>query len=181
MFEMTAGGVRVRLGFGFFAMVLFYYYLFDSKTAVLTAALSACFLHELGHLAVMLLLGEKPRAVCLYAGGMKILPPYHLTDRTKQTLILSAGCAVNLLFAGVSMLIGAEEMLRVHLTAGLLNLLPFSALDGGRLMELYLPTKVRRAAAVLSAVIIALGIRATGVCFGALLIAVFAAAAEFAM
>ena len=181
MLSWDMGGMKVRVYFGFFAMICFYFYIFDSGSAEMCAALTACFLHELGHLAAMFALGEKPRAVCLYCGGMKLLPARRMTERPKQAVILAAGCTVNLILALTSLAIGAEDFSRVQLATGLLNLLPFSALDGGRLMRLFLPENARRAAAVVTGALLTACITAAGSPPLALMLAAYATAAEFLM
>ena len=181
MLAFIFGGTKIRIYFGFFAMICFYFYLYDSDSAGIGMALTACFLHELGHLTAMMALSERPRAICLYCGGLKIIPPYDLIDRPKKTVILAAGCAVNLVIAAIALPLGAYSFLRIHLATGMLNLLPFKALDGGKLLMLYLPESVRRAFAVAAASILISCIAAVGGSPIALLIALYAAAAEFIM
>ena len=181
MLEVRIVGVRVRLCFGFFAAVTAYYYVYHQDQSGVAAALTACLLHELGHLAAMLLFGERPRALYLYAGGIKLIPPRRSPSRGRQAVILSAGCAVNFLLARISYLIGAERLMYVNLAVGILNLLPFSALDGGRLAELCLPYKVRRAAAAVTLLLMTAAVVILGGEPMALLVTAFAAAAEFFM
>ncbi len=180
MLRFRLGGVSIRLYFGFFAMLTFYFYLYGGDSGAVGAALTCCLLHETGHLAAMLLLGCPPKAVCFYAGGIKLVPKSRLVPRPRQTIILAAGCAVNFLLAAVSGALGLRGLMYVSLVVGLINLLPLKALDGGRLISLYLPEKTR---GIIAAVTV---LPLIGAVFAvsppaAFMFAVFAAAAELIM
>ncbi|MCR5121751.1 MAG: peptidase M50 [Ruminococcus sp.] len=180
MLRFRLGGVSIRIYFGFFAMLTFYFYLYGRDSGAVGAALTCCLLHETGHLAAMLLLGFRPKAVCFYAGGIKLVPKSGVVPRPQQTVILAAGCTVNLLLAAVSGTVGLHELMCVSLAVGLINLLPLKALDGGRLMALYLPEKARvvtAAATVLPLCAAAFAVSPPS----ALFLAAFAAAAELLM
>ncbi len=131
-------------------------------------------------LAAMLLLGYPPRALCFYAGGIKLVPCRRVVPRGRQTVILAAGCAVNAALAGVSYAAGLGALVYVNLAVCLLNLLPLSCLDGGRLLMLYLPERARKTAAALT--VLPLCIAAAVISPpSAVMIALFAAASETVM
>lgn len=137
MLVFRVGTVKVRLGFGFFAVLMLYLYIGQQTGGLVVTALICCLLHEAGHLSAMLLYGCTPRAVTFYAGGIRISTRWtNRLTKPARGVILSAGCAVNLLLAGVSFLMGREDLAAVNLSLALFNLLPLPALDGGRLLLL---------------------------------------------
>ena len=180
MLGFRVGGVRIRLYFGFFAMLTLYFYLYGRDTAAVGAALICCLLHELGHLAAMLLLGYPPRALCFYAGGIKLVPCRRVVPRGRQAAMLSAGCAVNAVLAAVSYAAGLSTLMYVNIAMCLLNLLPLSCLDGGRLLALYLPERARKITAALT-VLPLCALAAAVSPPSAVMVALFAAAAETVM
>ena len=137
MLEFEVFSVKVRLYFGFFAVLMLYLYIGGRTGALVEAALVCCLLHELGHLTAMFLFGCLPRRVSFYAGGIRITPRgMNRLSRTAGAVILSAGCLVNLLLAGASWLAGLEGIVRINLGLAAFNLLPLPWLDGGRLLAL---------------------------------------------
>ena len=180
MLRFRAGNVTIRLYFGFFAMLAFYYYFYGSDALSVCAALVCCLLHEAGHLTAMLLTGHTPQAICFYAGGIKLVPQRGAVPRSRQALILAAGCAVNMTLAGVSLITGQQRLMYTNLAVGLINLLPLSCLDGGRLLSLFISEKARRvvAAFTLLPVLAAVSYASPA---AAVMLAVFSAAAELVM
>lgn len=163
MFEVNIGAVRVRLYFGFFAVVLFSFFAGQADSFGVIAALICCILHELGHLAAMCLLSSPPDKICFYAGGIKIIPRRAGMDsRAVSAVILAAGCAVNFLLAAISRSLGLIQLFEINLALGVFNFLPFSYFDGGRILELYAPDGVRKACAAVCAVLLTAAILLTG-------------------
>lgn len=137
MLTFKTGGVRVRLYFGFFAVLMVYLYIGGRTGAWVEAALICCLLHESGHLAAMLLFGCPPHTVSFYAGGIRISTRgIGRLGRGARAVILSAGCAVNLTLAAASYLLGIERLAGINLALAAFNLLPLPQLDGGRLLRL---------------------------------------------
>lgn len=182
MLEANLHGIRVRFYFGFFAAVMLYFYMMKSDPLGITAALCSCLMHELGHLSVMCLLSAPPESVNFYFGGIKIIPKHGFCARPAMTAILSAGCAVNLLAAAVSAVIGLDRLCCINLALGLVNMLPFSSLDGGHLLELYGPPRLRRGLAVFLSITIAVAVIRSGTfSWSAAALLVFIACSEFFM
>ena len=127
--KFTAFGIRFEISFLFTAFVSVM--LLTDKTGALHYFLAAAVLHEAAHLAVMLSIGQKPRAVRLIPGGVN-LEERDIATGSEEAAILLAGPFINLA-AG---LISSGRFATVNLALGLFNLLPVAGLDGGRLMEL---------------------------------------------
>lgn len=106
------------------------------KAGTAVFCLLSCFLHELGHIAVLLGEGNIPRKITFCGGGIR------LDVGGKYSIpALFAGCFVNfLLFC--TFCFGESEKIQlfavVNLLTGLLNLLPIRPLDGGMLLERFL-------------------------------------------
>ncbi|MCI5752723.1 MAG: site-2 protease family protein [Oscillospiraceae bacterium] len=133
MIELRFYGVRIRVCFGFlFINALMT--LFSGNIAVL--ALCACLLHELGHMAVMKLFGQKIYSVTFYGAGVKISPKKGtILTKWREAAVLCAGCGVNAL---LFMLFGCSPFGLINLFLCVFNMLPAGGLDGGRLLKLFL-------------------------------------------
>lgn len=126
------------------------------KTGTAVFCLAACFLHELGHITV--LLGEEniPRKITFYGGGIRL----DIGGRYSIPALF-AGCFANfLLFCFFCF--GKNEEIRlfavVNLLTGMLNMLPVRPLDGGMLLEIFLlrhfsPEKIGKVMKAVEAVV----------------------------
>lgn len=151
MLEFKAFGMKIRFCFGFFAALMLYLYAGRYHTADIFAATCCCLLHELGHLTAMFAADCPPRAVSFYAGGISISPgKTALANRTTQTIILSAGCAVNFFLAAISHMLGMESLSDINLALGIFNMLPYRCFDGGRIISLYLGDKTADALSLIT-------------------------------
>ena len=178
MLEFSVCGVKVRVGFGFFAAVMFYFYACDEDTLGVAAVLTCCLLHELGHLSAMFLFGCPPERLTLYAGGFMLTKSFDKQcGRGGELVILAAGCAVNFILAAVSALFGAKTLVSTNLSLAFVNLLPFSSLDGGRMLALF-GTRVRKAAAAVTMLTITAAALYSGITPAAMMAISFAAASE---
>lgn len=134
--ELCAKGIKFRFTFGFFAVwaILIIGY-GSSETAAIT--MISCLLHELGHIGAMKLSGVKVRRLVFYSGGIALTsdPPTEYTDIRREIMILSAGCAVNMMIFAAAYFSGSTLWALVNLSLALFNLLPFSPLDGGRIIK----------------------------------------------
>lgn len=121
---------RVEVGAGFLLVVSLALYLDDQGIVVL--ALLACCLHELGHLAVLYLLGGQLGCLRLSGVGAEMAVQGQLSYLGEIWLAL-AGPLANLLAVAVGT--GGEGyplFCGINLALGALNLLPVAGLDGGR-------------------------------------------------
>ena len=143
MIELKLKRAALRWDFSFFAVLAVFFWL-DSSGFGLTA-LSVCAVHELGHLAVMRCCGIFPESITFYGAGIRISAP-EVESRSipVQSAVYSAGCAVNLLLAGV---LWCFPELRyaavVSLFTGVFNLLPVGEFDGRRLLKLLLISRLK--------------------------------------
>lgn len=127
--------VRPELRFSFLAVLGFM--ICTDREGVMFLGALACILHELGHLAVMLILRRPPTSVVFYGGGI------HICGGSTAFPAVIAGCAVN---AALFLVCGAvpweNERVRLFGVMNLLiaafNLLPVRELDGKRLLDLAL-------------------------------------------
>lgn len=127
---------KVSVNFYFFAF-LCVVSLLDKSGMILFGILSAT-LHELGHLIAMLIIpGQAPAAVCLTPFGIRIGGAPLAEFMSGHIIVLAAGSAVNLLL-GVILLPFAPRLSTLNFVMGAMNLLPVEMLDGGGIMRLLL-------------------------------------------
>ncbi len=150
MLEWRLLGVRCRVSL-LFPAVLTALLLWQPDGLSVTCVL-ASLMHECGHLLAMLWLGCPPDSCTLGAFGMRIeTGQRRLVDYRRALLVSAAGPLVNGVAAGALFWGGSSRTAAVHLTLGVLNLLPAAALDGGEILRclLCLMGQERRAAGVL--------------------------------
>lgn len=134
MLTFRINSIRIELCFGFFLIVAL---ASVGNSQAVAVSLLCCCLHEAGHLAAMYYYGRKPNAICFYGGGVKIKAPLLRLDYKRETVVYSAGCAVNLFlflllsFSGQ----GGTTFAQANLLLCGFNLLPFRQLDGGKLSQ----------------------------------------------
>ncbi len=122
--------MKVEISGGFLLLLAWLNYL-DGQNIV-PLALAACACHELGHFAVIRLLGGDIRALRLSAVGAEMELNAPLTD-ARECLAALAGPGVNLLLAVLSCRWeGGALFAGLNLALACLNLLPVTPLDGGR-------------------------------------------------
>lgn len=131
--------IRIRFTFGFFALwaaVLTANEYLGGKYPALPVFL-LCLAHESGHIIAACAAGLPPESITFYVGGIRMSLENGTGSKglAREILILSAGCAVNLFLAPVLYLWGMRLTAMMSLGLGLFNLLPFSSLDGGRLIK----------------------------------------------
>lgn len=130
--------MKVEISGGFLLLLAWLNYL-DGQNIV-PLALAACACHELGHFAVIRLLGGDIRALRLSAVGAEMELNAPLTD-ARECLAALAGPGVNLLLAVLSCRWeGGALFAGLNLALACLNLLPVTPLDGGRILGCVLTT-----------------------------------------
>lgn len=124
------GNVTYTVEFSFFAAAALTALWGGSRYFFLV--LSACLLHELGHLALLLLLRRRVHSFSLCGAGALIVPEAACCAYWQDILISLAGPCVNVLIGSVLLRCNADISAgMLHLGMGLFNLLPFPNLDGG--------------------------------------------------
>lgn len=135
MIRLKLGNYLLNFDFTFFAVMALFCCLDSGGFGFMSV--SACALHEFGHLIAMKIKREKVSGITFYGGGIKI-------GREKQSssvLVILGGIAVNFVLAAVCLFIKSEYMNifgMINLVIGLFNLLPISCLDGKQLLDLIL-------------------------------------------
>lgn len=101
---------------------------------LLPPALCAAAVHELGHLGAICVVGGQVSRMRLTATGAELCLEGTLSYG-RELLCALAGPLVNLLLAFVAAQAGMVVFAGINLMLGLFNLLPLSALDGGRVIS----------------------------------------------
>lgn len=146
MFEWRIGDTTLRVGVPFFALTALILTL-DRGPVTLSCMLASA-LHEGGHLIPLFLWKHAPRRISLGVFGISILQRTDTLSYAKQSAVLLAGPAVNLLMAALLAATGGSAAaLTAHLVMGCFNLLPVEALDGGQCLYCLLASRYGESAA----------------------------------
>lgn len=123
------GGVEVTGGF----LLLMAWLNYWDTQGLLPAVLAAAAAHELGHWTAVRAVGGRIALLRLSAAGAEIRMEGTLSYG-RELLCALAGPLVNLVLAFGAARVGAEVFAGLNLALGLFNLLPLSALDGGKVL-----------------------------------------------
>lgn len=127
-------GTKISVNF-LFALTLAVISLFDKSGEILFCLIFA-FLHELGHLSVLLLSKEKPKRIVFTPFGIRIERNENKRLNYKtEALCAFMGPAVNIFFAVIFFILENKKLFSVNLALSFLNLLPCEPLDGGKILE----------------------------------------------
>ena len=135
--EVKFKGTKVRISF-FFALSLFVISTFDRSNVICMNLLCAA-LHECGHIAAMILLGERPKEIHFTPFGLRIeRKEMNSMNFRNEALIALAGPMTNFFLALSAVLI--QKILSINLFAfiavntvlGVLNMAVCEPLDGYR-------------------------------------------------
>ena len=166
--------LRLRFGVGFVLLISAIYF-FDTQ-GIIAALMPAVFIHELGHMAVLVFLGAPPRKLTASLSGFSMDYVGSLSCRGELAAALG-GPVFGLLFAFFCAWCGRWlENDFLLLSAGLgcvlnlFNLLPARPLDGGRalcaVLEMKLSSRTALRITTVIGVLISLGLVGFGVyCF----------------
>ena len=130
MIRFVFGGFTVELTFLFAATVTFC--LLTDESGVSALAMSACLLHELGHLLAFAAAGSRPRAMVFELTGIRLVPPERAPGFAQNLLIQSGGVLANLACGAAFWASGFSTAAAVHLALACFSLLPLRTLDGGQ-------------------------------------------------
>ncbi len=97
--------------------------------------ISACILHEMAHLLMILAFRQKPSALYISGIGMRLTLSENAMGRLPQMCcILAAGVLANFGAAVCFLACGQMQTAVIHFSLGCFNLLPFRSTDGGTLI-----------------------------------------------
>ena len=130
----------MKIKIGFFAVIMIASLLLSSSSFSL-AALLAAFLHELGHILIAKLLKIELKELSLGLFGAGLMTSNRLLSFNEEILLCIAGPAINLIcffimnFFKLSDSSFGNYFAISSLFLGILNLLPISDFDGGRILS----------------------------------------------
>lgn len=134
-------GIELKINLFFLGIAVVYGFLgFGAEMVIIFASV---ILHEIAHTIVGMLLGIKIAEIEMFPfGGQAKLESFHGLDPSKEIFIAIAGPICSLSIAAVfyflpldSVSVHLEFLIKLNLTLGLFNLLPFLPLDGGRVLR----------------------------------------------
>ena len=136
MIEFTfKGKLKFCVEFTFFAaMALFFYF---DKTGMGLMSISACIIHETGHLLILFAEKRDFSTLTFYGGGIKI---GYEKKQDMSVLLIIAGSLFNFIIFIVfyfftPFYLNVKMFAVINLIIGVFNLLPIQYFDGGRLLE----------------------------------------------
>lgn len=135
MFSFRAGKTEISVDIGFLAVIAIIS--LTGKSFCLYSFI-ACIIHEAGHLAAIVTAGRNVKSISFSITGVTI---FHSSDKLEsyfgEMAVLAAGPAANLAAAAALYHYGNISFAAVNLILGVFNLLPFSSLDGGSIISLF--------------------------------------------
>ena len=123
---------ELRLGFSFFAVAAFL--LSGDLYRNYLYALVFSLIHEAGHLVAMLFFGVVPERIVFEIHGIRIDKSLSALSYGKECIVALAGPLMNTIFLLIFIRDTSSLLFSVNLCLLLVNLLPVSSLDGGRLL-----------------------------------------------
>lgn len=128
----------IKISF-FFALTLTLIGIFDKTNSALLCLFSAL-LHECGHLSALFLFKETPKEIVFTPFGIRIERKNSNTlSFSKEAVCAFAGPLVNLILAFI---FKGSYFSKINLAIGFLNLLTCEPLDGSKILENILKTKM---------------------------------------
>ena len=148
MIKMRILGFEAVFDFSFFAVISLF--LLYDRTDLAIMGFTASIVHELSHIFMMTAFDIPPKSLVFYGGGIRISEKEIEKLRLyKQAFVISAGCVINFLCAGLAMIFsdGSDLKLMIfalsNLLVGAVNLLPIGYFDGARLLKLLFIIKLK--------------------------------------
>lgn len=129
----------MKIKIGFFAAALTFALILTHSFEALACFLSA-FIHEFGHIAAARISNVRFREMRLSPFGASLVPLTNLGSFSNEIFICAAGPLINLLCALITLLtpLRSFEFGQLFILSsfflGILNLLPISSFDGGRIL-----------------------------------------------
>lgn len=128
----------IKISF-FFALAITVISVADKTNSAFFCLLAAA-IHEAGHIAALLFFKEKPKEIILTPFGIRIERKcYNNLSFLKEAVVAFAGPFVNILFA---IILHHTYFAEINIAIAFLNLLPCDPLDGAKISENLLKTKL---------------------------------------
>ncbi|MBP0989705.1 MAG: hypothetical protein J5874_00800 [Oscillospiraceae bacterium] len=117
---------------GIFTLVLIYF-----GVSFAFRVLSAIMIHEIGHLAMLLLFGEAPRKITIGAFGVRIERRYEeALGSAREIAVYAAGPAANLIAALLWAVLAKDtKAALINVVLALYNLIPVGEFDGRNILK----------------------------------------------
>ena len=125
---------KVKAGISIWFTAFFAVILFVSDNSVLLYGLLAMMCHELGHMAIMVVVGCPIRGFYLLFGRLIIVPGRRISHSWREIPVLAGGIAANLLCMLIFMFAGNSVAALINLAIAAYNALPAGELDGGAIL-----------------------------------------------
>lgn len=147
---------KIHIGFSFWLFNAFLFMFCDGH--IILSFYSICLIHEFAHIAALHLAGGELYRVELSFWGIRMIaaPAKRIG---KGIFVLLSGPAANLILYVILKAVRSDSRLAdMSLAAGIFNLLPFSFLDGGAVLDMFFSgreceRKIRFGLAVLRAAV----------------------------
>lgn len=140
--KLNLGKTSLRINVSF-AAVITLMLIFD-ESGMCAVALFCCIIHEVGHIACLLVFGEKPAAIELSFYGIKLeRQKTSSLSPAEEIAVYAAGPLMNFIFSAFLLPFslghtGAKTAAAISLCIGVFNLVPCVPLDGGNILASFL-------------------------------------------
>lgn len=124
--------IKVKFSFLVFNALIFMF----RDAEFISAFYIACISHEMGHIIALKMTGGELKSIEFSCSGIKMTAsPY--TSIKSGIFVLMSGVAVNFLLYALMRLCGVDGCMPLfNIAEGVFNLLPYSMLDGGAVLNL---------------------------------------------
>ena len=140
--KLNLGKTSLKINVSFAAVITLMLILDESGTCAV--GLFCCIIHEIGHIACLLVLGEKPASVELSFYGIKLeRQKTSSLSPAEEIAVYVAGPFMNFVFSAFLLPFslghtGAKTAAAISLCIGVFNLVPCVPLDGGNIILSFL-------------------------------------------
>ena len=139
--RVKLGETVLRINISFAAAVTLT--LIVDESGLCATAFFCCIIHELGHIAALLLFGEKPKLIELSFYGVRLERSGSSGIKSiGEIIIYASGPTANFALSALLFVFGGTEGIKtaavISCCVGLFNLLPCQPLDGGNILKFFL-------------------------------------------
>ncbi len=136
MYRLNIRGICVEIDFSFLIFIAVVFLLRDG--GIILGFFAVSVLHEFGHGLALYTVGGKISVLSFWGMGIKMKPQRGrlLSVKDEAAVLLSGPLSNMLLYGAVQLTVGECVFGYMNLAAAIFNLLPYSMLDGGSLLDL---------------------------------------------